>query len=26
LFCGELIFYFGKDGDEFKLLEFGAND
>jgi hypothetical protein len=26
VFCGELIFYFGKDGDEFKLLEFGAND
>jgi hypothetical protein len=26
VFCGELIFYFGKDGNEYKLLEFGPND
>jgi hypothetical protein len=27
VFCGELIFYFGKDTDgKFKLLEFGVND
>jgi hypothetical protein len=27
IFCGELIFYFGKDSDgTYKLLEFGAND
>lgn len=27
IFCGELIFYFGKDTDgKFKLLEFGVND
>ena len=27
VFCGELIFYFGKDADgKFKLLEFGVND
>jgi hypothetical protein len=27
IFCGELIFYFGKDTDgKYKLLEFGTND
>lgn len=27
VFCGELIFYFGKDTDgRYKLLEFGVND
>lgn len=27
VFCGELIFYFGKDADgKFKFLEFGVND
>jgi hypothetical protein len=27
VFCGQLIFYFGKDADgKYKLLEFGAND
>jgi hypothetical protein len=27
IFCGQLIFYFGKDTDgKYKLLEFGAND
>jgi hypothetical protein len=26
VFCGELIFYFGKDGGKYKLLEFGVND
>jgi len=27
LYCGELIFYFGKDTDgKFKFLEFGVND
>lgn len=27
VFCGELIFYFGKDTDgKFKFLEFGVND
>lgn len=26
LFCGELIFYFGKVNGEFKFLEFGVND
>ena len=27
VFCGELIFYFGKDSDgKYKLLEFGVND
>jgi len=27
VFCGELIFYFGKDASgKYKLLEFGAND
>lgn len=27
VFCGELIFYFGKDTDgKYKLLEFGVND
>ncbi len=26
LFCGQLIFYLGKDGGEFKFLEFGVND
>ena len=26
VFCGELIFYFGKDGGEYKFLEFGVND
>lgn len=26
LFCGQLIFYLGKDSGEYKLLEFGVND
>ncbi len=26
LFCGQLIFYLGKDAGEYKLLEFGVND
>jgi hypothetical protein len=27
IFCGELIFYFGKDTDgKYKLIEFGVND
>jgi hypothetical protein len=27
VFCGQLIFYFGKDSDgKYKLLEFGVND
>lgn len=26
VFCGELIFYFGKDGGQYKFLEFGVND